>query len=287
MAQMIISGLALGAIYGLVALGIVLVHKSTAVLNFAHGEMIMVCTFVTLALIGWGLPLWLAIILTLVIAAIIGLVIERILIQKLIGAPLLSTALVCLGLFLILGDVAVWIWGKEIQVFPTVFSEKPFRLGQVFLSPADLGIIIICVLLSLLLFVFFRSTKLGLAMVATMDNQTAARLMGIPVRKVWGLSWMLASMVGAVAGILIAPIIYLHFTFMQSILHFAFAAAVLGGINSLPGAVVGGLILGVVTNLVGIYISSELKEALPFLIMLSILMIRPRGLFAGHVEKKV
>jgi branched-chain amino acid transport system permease protein len=287
MAQMIISGIALGAIYGLVALGIVLVHKATGILNFAHGEMVMVTTFVALSLLGFGLPYWLAVLLTLAFAAVFGLAVETVLIRKLIGAPLLSTALVCLGLFLILGDVAVWIWGKDPHMFPSPFSEKPFIFGDVIISPADIGPIVVCGILSLGLFLFFRLTKIGVAMQATMDNQTAARLMGIPIKRMFALSWMLATVVAAIAGLLIAPIIFLHFTFMQSILHFAFAAAVLGGINSLHGAMIGGVILGIVTNLVGFYLSSELKEAMPFLIMLLILIVRPEGLLSKKVEKKV
>jgi len=287
MAQMIISGIALGAIYGLVALGIVLVHKATGILNFAHGEMVMVTTFVALSLLGFGLPYWLAVLLTLAFAAVFGLAVETVLVRKLIGAPLLSTALVCLGLFLILGDVAVWIWGKDPHMFPSPFSEKPFIFGDVIISPADIGPIVVCGILSLGLFLFFRLTKIGVAMQATMDNQTAARLMGIPIKRMFALSWMLATVVAAIAGLLIAPIIFLHFTFMQSILHFAFAAAVLGGINSLHGAMIGGVILGIVTNLVGVYLSSELKEAMPFLIMLLILIVRPEGLLSKKVEKKV
>jgi branched-chain amino acid transport system permease protein len=287
MTQMIISGIALGAIYGLVALGIVLVHKATGILNFAHGEMVMVTTFVALSLLGFGLPYWLAVVLTLAFAAVFGLAVETVLVRKLIGAPLLSTALVCLGLFLILGDVAVWIWGKDPHMFISPFSEKPYIFGDVILSPADIGPIAVCAILSLGLYLFFRLTKVGVAMQATMDNQTAARLMGIPIKRMFALSWMLATVVAAIAGLLIAPIIFLHFTFMQSILHFAFAAAVLGGINSLPGAMIGGVILGIVTNLVGVYVSSELKESMPFLIMLLILIIKPEGLLSKKTEKKV
>ena len=222
MVQMIISGIALGAIYGLVALGIVLVHKATGVLNFAHGEMVMITTFVALSLLGFGLPYWLAVILTLVFAVIFGFAVETVLVRKLIGAPLLSTALVCLGLFLILGDVAVWIWGKDPHMFPSPFSDKPFFIGKVSLSPADLGPIVVCILLSIGLYLFFKLTKVGIAMQATIDNQTAAKLMGIPVKRMFALSWVLATVVAAIAGLLIAPIIFLHFTFMQSILHFAF-----------------------------------------------------------------
>jgi branched-chain amino acid transport system permease protein len=287
MEQMIVSGIALGAIYGLVALGVVLVHKATGILNFAHGEMLMVTTFVALSLLSFGLPYWIAVVGTLAFAAGFGLLVETTLVRKLIGAPLLSTALVCLGLFLILGDVAVWVWGKDPHMFPSPFSEKPIALGSVLLSPSDIGPIIVCGGLALGLYLFFRFTKVGVAMQATMDNQTAARLMGIPVKRMFALSWVLATMVGAIAGLLIAPIIFLHFTFMQTILHFAFAAAVLGGINSLPGAMIGGVILGVVTNLVGFYFSSALKEAMPFLIMLAILIVRPQGLMSREVEKKV
>jgi branched-chain amino acid transport system permease protein len=287
MAQMIVLGISLGAIYGLVALGIALVHKTTGVLNFAHGEMVMVATFVGLTLLTFGLPYWLAVVLTLAFAALFGLAVETIILRRLIGAPLLTTALVCLGLFLILGDVAVWIWGKDPHMFPSPFSDAPLVIGSVSISPADFGPIIVCGALSLALFLFFRFTKVGIAMQATIDNQTAARLMGIPVQRMFALSWMLATVVAAIAGLLIAPIIFLHFTFMQSILHFAFAAAVLGGINSLPGAMIGGISLGVVTNLVGAYVSSELKEAMPFLIMLVILIFKPQGLLSRYVEKKV
>ena len=287
MAQMIVLGISLGAIYGLVALGIALIHKTTGVLNFAHGEMVMVSTFVGLTLFTLGLPYWLAVVLTLIFAALFGLAVETIILRRLIGAPLLTTALVCLGLFLILGDVAVWIWGKDPHMFPSPFSDAPLVIGNVSISPADLGPIIVCGALSLVLFLFFRFTKVGIAMQATIDNQTAARLMGIPVQRMFALSWMLATVIAAIAGLLIAPIIFLHFTFMQSILHFAFAAAVLGGINSLPGAMIGGIILGVVTNLVGAYVSSELKEAMPFLIMLVILIFKPQGLLSRYVEKKV
>jgi branched-chain amino acid transport system permease protein len=287
MAQMIVSGTALGAIYGLVALGIVLVHKSTGILNFAHGEMIMVSTFVALTLLELGTPYWATVLGTLAFAAVFGLVVEKVLIQHLIGAPLLATAIVCLGLFLILGDVAVWIWGKDPHLFPTAFPAKPFLVGTVAVSPADLGVIVVCAVLAGAFYLFFRFTKVGIAMQATFDNQVAARLMGIPVSRVFALSWVLATAVGAIAGVLIAPIVFLSFTFMQSPLLYAFAAAVLGGINSLPGALVGGIILGIAGNLVGVYISSELKEVLPFFVMLAILIFKPRGLFAPHVEKKV
>lgn len=287
MAQMIISGIALGAAYGLVALGIVLVHKATGILNFAHGEMVMVTTFVALSLVGFGVPYWLAVVLTLIFASVFGFSVQTALMRKLIGAPLMSSALVCLGLFLILGDVAVWIWGKDPHMFPSPFTERPFEFGGVILSMADLGPIVVCGILSVGLFLFFRLTKVGVAMQATMDNQTAARLMGIPIKKMFSYSWMLATMVAAIAGLLIAPVTFLHFTFMQSILHFAFAAAVLGGINSLHGAMIGGVILGVVTNLVGFYVSSGLKEAMPFLIMLLILILKPQGLFSTEAEKKV
>jgi len=198
MAQMIVSGIALGAIYGLVALGIVLVHKATGVLNFAHGEMVMVTTFVALSFLTFGLPYWLVVVFTLIFAAIFGLAVETFLIRKLIGAPLLTTALTCLGLFLILGDVAVWIWGKDPHMFPSVFSETPFIIGGIKISPADLGPIIVCAVLSLALYLFFKFTKVGIAMQATIDNQTAARLMGIPVQRMFAISWILATVVKGV-----------------------------------------------------------------------------------------
>lgn len=287
MGQMIVSGIALGAIYGLVALGIVLVFKATGVLNFAHGEGVMLSTFVAFTLLKWKLPYALVVVLTLAFAAAFGMLLERLVIRRFVGKPLLVSGIATLGLFLLFGDVAVWIWGKDPFEFPGPFSQKPIMVAGIAISAADLGIVGTAAVLAGALFAFFRFTRLGIAMQACMENPTAAQLMGIPTRRIYSLAWALSSMIGAVAGLLIAPVTFLHFTMMQHVLHYAFAAAVLGGILSLPGSLIGGVVIGISANLTGAYVSSAWKEVVPFLVMLAILILRPHGLLARHHVKKV
>lgn len=287
MGQMIVSGIAVGAIYGLVALGIVLVFKATGVLNFAHGEGVMLSTFVAFTLLKWKLPYALVVVLTLLFSAAFGMLIERLVIRRFVGKSLLVSGIATLGLFLLFGDVAVWIWGKDPFEFPGLFSQKPIVMGGIAVSAADLGIVGTAAVLAAALFAFFRFTRLGIAMQACMDNPTAARLMGIPLRRIHSLSWALSSMIGAVAGLLIAPVTFLHFSMMQHVLHFAFASAVLGGILSLPGSLIGGIVIGISANLTGAYVSSTWKEVMPFLVMLAILIVRPHGLLARRHVKKV
>jgi len=287
MGQMIVSGIAVGAIYGLVALGIVLVFKATGVLNFAHGEGVMLSTFVAFTLLKWKLPYALVVVLTLLFSAAFGMLIERLVIRRFVGKSLLVSGIATLGLFLLFGDVAVWIWGKDPFEFPGIFSQKPILVGGIAISAADLGIVGTAAVLAAALFAFFRFTRLGIAMQACMDNPTAARLMGIPLRRIHSLSWALSSMIGAVAGLLIAPVTFLHFSMMQHVLHFAFASAVLGGILSLPGSLIGGIVIGITANLTGAYVSSTWKEVMPFLVMLAILIVRPQGLLARRHVKKV
>ena len=285
--QMITSGIALGAIYGLIALGIVMVYKATGILNFAHGEAAMISAFVAFSLIKLGLPLWAVVILTLAFGALMGLTIERFVLRRFIGKPLLSSAIATLGLFLLFGDLAIWVWGKDTQELPSIFPSRPIDIGGgVVVSGIDIGILAVCAGLALLLFAFFRFTRLGLAMQATMENPSAARLMGIPIKRIYALSWALSHMIAALAGLLIAPLTFLHSAMMQHALHFAFAAAVLGGIGSMPGALLGGMIIGVTANLTGAYVSSQWKDVVPFIVMLAILILRPHGLLAkSHVKK--
>ena len=287
MGQMIVSGIALGAIYGLVALGIVLVFKATGVLNFAHGESVMISTFVAFTLIRLGLPYWMAVIGTLAFSALFGFLIERFVIRPFMGKSLLVSGIATLGLFLLFGDLAVWLWGKDPFDFPGPFSQKPIVIAGIAVSPAYLGIIGVAAALAAALFAFFRFTRLGIAMQACMENPVAAQLMGIPTRRIWSLAWMLSHMIGAIAGLLIAPVTFLHFTMMQHVLHFAFAAAVLGGIFSLPGSLIGGIVIGITANLTGAYVSSAWKEVVPFAVMLAILILRPHGLLAVRHVKKV
>jgi branched-chain amino acid transport system permease protein len=287
MGQMIASGIAIGALYGLVALGIVLVFKATGVINFAHGESVMLSTFVAFTLLKWRVPYSLTVILTLLLAGFFGMLIERVIIRRFVGRSLLVSGIATLGLYLLFGDVAVWIWGKDPFEFPSLFSQAPIDVGGVAISVADLGIVGAAAVLAGVLFGFFRYTRLGIAMQACMDNPVAAQLMGIPTRRIYSLAWALSYMIGAVAGLLIAPVTFLHFSMMQHMLHFAFAAAVLGGIFSLPGSILGGVIIGISANLTGAYVSSSWKEVVPFLVMLVVLIVRPHGLLARRRLNKV
>lgn len=287
MLQMIVSGIALGAIYGLIALGIVMVYKATGILNFAHGESAMLSAFVAFSLYKLGLPAWAVVLLTLLFGAALGMAIERFIIRHFIGKPLLSSAITTLGLYLIFGDLAIWVWGKDTQELPSLFSASPIPIGNAVVSGIDVGIVVTCAVLAALLYAFFRYTRLGIAMQATMENPTAARLMGIPIRRIYAMAWALSHVIAALAGLLVAPLTFLHFSMMQHALHFAFAAAVLGGIGSMPGALVGGVIIGVTSNLTGAYLSSQWKDIVPFIVMLAILIWRPHGLFSVMQIKKV
>lgn len=284
--QLIISGIAIGAIYGLVALGMVIIYKATRVVNFAHGEMIMISTFVAFTFLSVKFGFWGSLLATLIFAIIMGFLVERIVIEKSSKADAITTTIVTLGIFLCLGDLAIWIWGKDPHKFPSMFSTSPIKVGSVVVSATDLGIIAITLILSFVLFLFFQFSKTGIAIRATADSQTAARLMGVRVKNIYALTWMLASAIGAFAGFLVTPIIYLDVNMMQGILMESLAAGVLGGMTSMPGAMVGGVLLGILENIVGSY-SSQLKTAIPFLIILVILMLRPSGLLTSPTRKKV
>ena len=286
--QLIVSGMAVGILYGIVALGVVLIFKSTNILNFAHGELAMVSTFFAYTLLtSLHLPYPLAVILTLLFAALIGYGIERFITRPFIGSAQMTVVIVTLGLFLMLGVVAMWIWGKDPLTFPSMIPDQPINIQGIVISSLNLFILLISCVLMFLLYLFFRFTTVGIAMRAVADDMEGARLMGISVSSIFSLSWVLANMLGAVSGILLAPIIYLDVNMMQVVILKAFVAAVLGGFTSMPGVIVGGILLGIMENLVGAFISSQFKNAFPFLIILFVLMIMPQGIFGQWRRKKV
>jgi len=289
LSQVIVSGLAIGSCYALIALAMVIIYKTSEVLNFAQGEMAMVSTFFAYTLLDtYNLPFILAFPLTLIFSLILGMIIEFVLLRPAKDPTLLGLIVITLGAEMILYGFAGWKWGADTKNFPSpILDTNVYNIKGVVISQLNLWIFVVCISLMLILFLFFRYSKLGIAMKATAQNQMAARLMGIRSKRILSLTWGLSSLVGAVAGVLIAPITLLDPNMMIDPLLKAFASAVLGGMTSLPGAAVGGGILGVVENLFGWYVSTEFKSVVAFAIIVIVLCVRPSGLLAKHYVKKV
>ena len=288
--QQVVSGLASGAVYALVALALVLIYRSTGVINFAQGEMAMFSTFVCWELIDRGLTYWLAFVLTLAISFAGGVLIERAVIRPVEHAPVLTVVTVTIGLLLLLNNGAAWIWKGEQRTLENPFPSDTFDIGGVIVAAQDLGILAVSLVLVGLLWVLFQRTRLGLALRAAALNPESSRLHGVRVTWMLALGWGLAAVLGAVAGILVAPTLgSFDQNLMLPILIFAFAAAVLGGLDSPLGAVVGGLALGVILNLVGAYIDffADLRTPAALLLILVVLLLKPTGLFGRAVTRRV
>ena len=285
--QLVINGLALGSLYSLAAFGIVLIYKTTDVINFAQGEMAMFSTFIAFTLITrFNLPFALAFALTLLCAGLLGATIERLVLRRIPAQSTLSSVIVTVGVGLVLYGLAGWIWGYETRTFAAPVSGPPLRLGTLVLSQLNALILAAILILMALLFCFFRFSLTGIAMRAVAQNRLAARLMGINADRINGLGWGLGAALGAVTGMLIAPLNYLDPNMMGDVAIKAFAAAVLGGVTSLPGAVVGGLLLGVIDSIVG-YQAAELRTVIAFALIVAVLVVRPAGLLGHRVIKKV
>jgi branched-chain amino acid transport system permease protein len=288
--QQIVSGLATGGIYASLALALVMIYQATDVVNFAQGEMAMFSTYLAWSMLNAGFPYWVAFVATLAIAFVGGIVIERVVIRPVENAPVLSIVIVCVGLLVILNSVAGWIYSYIIKPFPSPFPTTPLKLGRVSLGGHDLGAIGITMLVLLGLYLFFRHTTLGLAMRAAAQNPTSSRLCGIRVGWMLALGWGLAALVGAVAGMMAAPVIFLDPNMMAGVALYAFASATLGGFTSPGGAVLGGFLVGVIENLVGTYvhfIGTELKFTVALAIIIIVLLIKPSGLFGQAVVRRV
>jgi branched-chain amino acid transport system permease protein len=288
--QQIVSGLATGGIYGSLALALVMIYQATDVVNYAQGEMAMFSTYLAWTLLNAGLPYWVAFVATLVIAFVGGLLLERILIRPVESAPVLTIVIVCIGLLVILNSVAGWIYSYIQKPFPSPFPSTPIRVGNIYFGAHDIGALAVTLLVLLGLYVFFRFTTLGLAMRAAAQNPVSSRLCGIRVGWMLAIGWGLAALVGAVAGMMVAPIVFLDPNMMAGILIYAFASATLGGFTSPGGAVLGGLIVGVIENLVGTYVSfigTELKLTVALALILIVLVVRPSGLFGRAAVHRV
>jgi len=281
------SGLANGCIYGSVALALVMIYQATHHINFAQGEMATFSTFIAWALIQAGWPYWGAFLSTVVISFVGGLVLQRVILRPVEKAPVLTNVIVFIGLLLIFNSLSGWIFDHTLKTFPSPFPKKSVLATQYF-SAHDLGSVAVMLGVLLSLFAFFRFTPLGLAMRAAAQNPDSARLVGIRVSWMLALGWGLAAAIGAVAGMMVAPIVFLDPNMMSGILLYGFAAALLGGIDNPLGAVIGGFVVGVLENLLGAYvIGTELKLTVALLLIVVTLTLRPNGLFGKTVVTRV
>ena len=284
--QQIFSGFAAGAIYASLALALVMIYRATELVNFAQGEMAMFSTYIAWSLVNGGVPFWAAFVITLVVSFLGGMAIERVIIRPVENAPVLAAVVVTIGLAVIFNSLAGWIYSYTVQDFQSPFPDRPL-LGAL-ITTRDLGVIGVTLVMLLLLFTFFRFTKTGLAMRAAAQNPASARLCGIRVGRMLAIGWGLAAAIGAAAGVMVAPVLFLDPNMMGGVLVYAFAGALLGGITSPVGAVIGGLIVGVTENLVGTYlIASQLKLTVAFALIILVLVFRPNGLFGTAIVRRV
>lgn len=287
--QQVLAGIATGGIYACMALAVVMIYQAIHHLNFAQGEMAMFSTFIAWQLLQWGIPYWLAFGLTVMISLAGGFLLERTVFKPIENAPVLSHIVVFIALFAIFNSLAGFIWDFTIKPFPSPFGSAAL-FGEGLIGAHQAGMIVITLVVLLLLFAFFRYTRIGLAMRAAAANPESARLVGIRVGTMTGLGWGMAAAIGSVAGILIAPMVFLEPNMMLSILLYGFAGAVLGGLTSPGGAVFGGFTVGVVENLAGTYIpvvGAELKLPIALFLIVAVLVFRPTGLFGHRVIQRV
>ena len=287
LAHQVISGIANGSIYASVALALVMIYQSTHHLNFAQGEMATLSTYICLTLINAGFPYWGAFAAAVAVSFVMGLLTERILMRPMLNAPPLSAVGVFIGLLLLINAFDGWVWDYVIKPFPSPFGGSNAVLGG-FISPHELGETAVTLVMLVAIYLFFRHTTLGLAMRAAAYNPVSSRLCGVRVNRMLGLGWGLAAAIGGIAGIMVAPIVFLDPNMMGGILLYAFAGALLGGIDNALGAVIGGFTVGVVENLFGAYVvGTELKLTVALIIIVAVLLVKPAGLLGRTVQSRV
>jgi branched-chain amino acid transport system permease protein len=285
--QQLFAGLSTGGIYAAVALALVMIYQATHQINFAQGEMAMFSTFIAWVLIEAGLPYWIAFFLTVAISFVLSAAVEFAVIRPLHRAPELAIVVAFIGLLVIFHSVAGWIFGTAIKEFPSPFPKDAW-FGSKLMSPHQVGTIFVALCLVAALFSFFRFTPLGLAMRGAAQNPGSSRLLGIRVGHMLMLGWGLAGAIGAVAGMLVAPVVFLDPGMMSGVLLYAFAGALIGGIDNPAGAILGGFLVGVLENLIGTYIvGTELKLSVALIIIVGVLVVRPAGLLGRVVVQRV
>ena len=287
--QQIAAGIATGSIYACTALSLVMIHQAIRHINFAQGEMAMVSTFIAWQLMAWGVSYWLAFLLTIALSFAGGFLVQRLAFGRLQQAPVLSQVVGFIALLTILGSMAGFIWDYSIRPFPTPFGTSPF-LGSPLIGAHQAGVIAVTALLLGLLYAFLHLTRAGRAMRAATQDPLAAQLVGVDVATMAALGWGMAAAIGAIAGMLVAPIVFLEPNMMLGILVYGFTAAVLGGLDSPLGAVLGGFLVGILENLTATYvpvIGAELKLPLALFVIVAVLLARPSGLLGGPVVRRV
>jgi branched-chain amino acid transport system permease protein len=287
--QLIASGIAQGCIYGLIALGFVLIYKATETVNFAQGDLMMVGGFLGLTgTLAMGMPFWAAFVAALVVMTFFGMALERAVLRPLLGQPAFTVVMATIGIGFLARGLVTMIpeWGTDTHVLPVPYKDQIVQVGGLVLSMEHLVIVAVTALLILALYLLFKRTKIGIAMQATSQNQLAAFYMGIPVRRINMLVWGISAAVSAGAGLLLAPITFVHAN-MGFIGLKAFPAAVVGGFGSIPGALVGGLIIGIVETLAGFYLPEGFKDIAAYIVVLVMLAVKPNGLFGENLRKKV
>ena len=276
--QIVVSGLALGAIYALIALVVVIIVKASDLVNFAHGELVMIGAITAhTARVGLALPAVAAFAVAVVVTLAVGMLLERLAYSPLRLSPTINVILASVALSLLLQNLALHFWSEDTRAYPAMFSEAPILIGRFRFVPQDWATIVAAVLCVLGFQLFFKRTRAGLAMRAVMLDRRTASLMGINVYRTIGNTFGASAALGAAAGVLVAPLIQIHFS-MGFILVMAFAAACLGGIFSIPGAILGGLVIGVTEGLVAAYVSSAYRDAIVYAILIGALLFRPEGL---------
>lgn len=289
--QLVVQGLVSGSVYALVALGFVLIYKATGVINFAQGEFVLIGAYFCLWIVtSSGTSFWMAFLITIIFSIILGLTIERFILRPMIGEPVISVIMVTIGLSIMLKSIVGGVWGTDIMVFPQIFPQKPLSFNGIIVDAIYLWTMGFAIFFLVAFALFFKFTRIGVAMRATADDQQAAQSMGISIKRVFGISWCVAAIVSAVGGILIGNINGVNITLASFGLK-VFPAVILGGLDSIPGAILGGFIVGVLENLSGGYLDhyfgGGVKEVAPFVFLVIILMIKPYGLFGTEEIERV
>ncbi len=285
--QQFLSGLATGGIYASIALALVMIYQSTHQINFAQGEMAMFSTFLAWMMIQAGVPYWVAFAATVALSFAMGALIEVAVIRPMRDAPVLSVVVVFIGLMVIFNSVAGLLFGHTIKEFPSPFASDAWYASQ-YMKGHHVGAIAITLVVMLLLFSFFRFTSTGLAMRAAAQNPASSRLVGISVSRMLMLGWGLAGAIGAIGGMMVAPSVFLDPNMMSGVLIYAFAGALIGGIDNPAGAVVGGLVVGILENIIGTYVvGTELKLSVALVLIVGVLIVRPSGLLGKTIVTKV